>query len=153
MRPTIWHHHDSKTLTHVHPISVPKISTVRSGHRRGLRVLAFGLVALGICVFAWGLKYKLSLYDPPHALSHHMPEAKLLSGRERVELPVVRLRNVFSPGAPLALSALALTLLVLFRARFGVPPASSTRMFAGAHLAAQFSGGKTSFSRPPPSLR
>jgi hypothetical protein len=39
-------------------------------------------LALALSVFAWGLKYKLSLYDPPQAQSHSMPEAKLLSKNE-----------------------------------------------------------------------
>lgn len=34
-------------------------------------------------VFVWGLQYKLSLYDPPHSITHEMPEAKLLSNQER----------------------------------------------------------------------
>jgi hypothetical protein len=37
------------------------------------------LLGLAFCVFAWGLQYKLSLYDPPQAISHEMPHAKLLS--------------------------------------------------------------------------
>ena len=32
-----------------------------------------------MCVFTWGLQYKLSLYDPPQAVSHQIPQAKLLS--------------------------------------------------------------------------
>lgn len=37
---------------------------------------------LASCVFLWGLQYKLSLYDPPHAVSHRVPIAKLLSKNE-----------------------------------------------------------------------
>jgi hypothetical protein len=44
--------------------------------------LTFFLVGLAIAVFAWGLQYKLSLYDPPQAISHRIPEAKLLSRNE-----------------------------------------------------------------------
>jgi len=36
-------------------------------------------LGLAVCVFAWGLQYKLSLYDPPQAASHQIPKAKLLS--------------------------------------------------------------------------
>jgi hypothetical protein len=43
--------------------------------------LAF--LGLAICVFAWGLQYKLSLYDPPQAASHQIPKAKLLSRDEQ----------------------------------------------------------------------
>jgi hypothetical protein len=54
-----------------------------------------GIVAslvLAFCVFAWGLQYKLSLYDPPQAASHKIPQAKLLSRNERAgvaESPLV----------------------------------------------------------------
>jgi hypothetical protein len=43
--------------------------------------LLLGL-AFSIFVFAWGLQYKLSLYDPPQAITHQIPEAKLLSKNE-----------------------------------------------------------------------
>ena len=45
----------------------------------------FSLVFLGVAlsVFAWGLQYKLSLYDAPQAVSHSMPSAKLLSKDEQ----------------------------------------------------------------------
>jgi hypothetical protein len=46
-----------------------------------MSVLAF--FALAFCVFMWGLQYKLSLYDPPAAASHHIPMAKLLSKNEQ----------------------------------------------------------------------
>src|SRR5579863_4348381 len=47
-----------------------------------------GMIAylgLAICVFTWGLQYKLSLYVPPHASSHQIPHAKLLSKNEQTE--------------------------------------------------------------------
>lgn len=40
-------------------------------------------LGLAFCVFIWGLQYKLSLYDPPQALSHKIPTAKLLSKNEQ----------------------------------------------------------------------
>ena len=46
----------------------------------------FGILAflgLAVCVFSWGLQYKLSLYDPPQAASHQIPSAKLLSKNEQ----------------------------------------------------------------------
>jgi hypothetical protein len=45
--------------------------------------LLSGLVGLSLLVFAWGLGYKLSLYDPPQSDSHKIPQAKLLSKNER----------------------------------------------------------------------
>jgi hypothetical protein len=47
--------------------------------------LPFALIFMGLAlvVFSWGLQYKLSLYDPPQASSHLMPQAKLLSQNEQ----------------------------------------------------------------------
>ncbi len=44
------------------------------------RVLVF--LGLALCVFTWGLQYKLSLYDPPQAIPHQVPQAKLLANDE-----------------------------------------------------------------------
>jgi hypothetical protein len=41
------------------------------------------VLLLVVGVVAWGVKYKLSLYDPPSALSLSIPHAKLLSQKER----------------------------------------------------------------------
>jgi hypothetical protein len=40
------------------------------------------LVTLGVCVFLWGLGYKLSLYEFHEASVHRIPDAKLLSRNE-----------------------------------------------------------------------
>jgi hypothetical protein len=83
-------------------------------------------LGLAFCIFAWGMQYKLSLYDPPQAASHEMPKAKLLSKNERatvtenpllksgpvsgktiqavlvsVFLPLLLALTVFSPRAPI----------------------------------------------------
>jgi hypothetical protein len=42
-----------------------------------------GIVFLVLAVFGWGVKYKISLYDPPGSISSHMSHAKLLSQKER----------------------------------------------------------------------
>jgi hypothetical protein len=47
----------------------------------GFSVVIFGLA---LSVFAWGLQYKVSLYDPPQSVSHTIPEAKLLSEDQQV---------------------------------------------------------------------
>jgi hypothetical protein len=86
-------------------------------HRRGLRALACSLVFLGICVFAWGLRYKLSLYDPPHATSRRMPAAKLLTGRERGEATLLNVYRAASPAVPAVLVAFTLTFVFLRNAR------------------------------------
>jgi hypothetical protein len=43
---------------------------------------------LAVCIFLWGLQYKLSLYDPPQAASHQVPIAKLLSKDEHAAASV-----------------------------------------------------------------
>jgi len=40
-------------------------------------------LGLAFCVFAWGLQYKLSLYDSPQTASHKISQAKLLSKNEQ----------------------------------------------------------------------
>jgi hypothetical protein len=50
--------------------------------RISIRVV-MGIVFLALAVFGWGVKYKISLYDPPGSISAHMSHAKLLSQKER----------------------------------------------------------------------
>jgi hypothetical protein len=60
---------------------------VWSTNRRTLSWFTFVFLGLGLAVVSWGLQYKLSLYDPPNAASHSMPEAKLLSKSEQTTAP------------------------------------------------------------------
>ena len=100
-RPTMWHHNDQSTVT------IPRPTSLRD-NTPGFRALVFGLLLLAVCVFAWGLKYKLSLYDPPHAVSHHMAAAKLLTGRERSAFSLAGARLPANSAVPPLLSALVL---------------------------------------------
>jgi hypothetical protein len=54
--------------------------------RRISSPIALGIVLLAFALFGWGVKYKLSLYDPPGSLSTRIPQAKLLSQKERPAL-------------------------------------------------------------------
>jgi len=110
--------------------------------------LAPALVLLGVCVFAWGLRYKLSLYSSPHSATHRVPEAKLLL-TDRSTTPVAALRRAAEDAAPPAVPLLLPAVLVLAgmdfwfgrewaleRGRvYGAPP-----RFRGA----------SAFIRPPP---
>lgn len=125
-----------------------------------IRTQVFSLPALflgvGLCVFAWGLRYKLSLYDPPHSASHNIPIAKLLS---KDELP-----ETLRPTG-LAADAGALAGLLLLRSRPpGIVPAlvfakPQRRAFSPlAPLPSRASilesrGLHSFFFRPPPALR
>jgi hypothetical protein len=110
-------------------------------------------VLLGACVFAWGLKYKLSLYDPPHAASHHMAAAKLLPGKERKALPLAAVRLNANAVVPPLLSTLvlalfasaALELQALFSSRMGKP--FTFRAVPACARSAPY------FVRPPPRTR
>lgn len=112
--------------------------------------MAFGLMLLGMCVFAWGLKYKLSLYDPPQSVSHHMPAAKLLAGKEQITLPSIDLRTAPAPGVPLALLPFALAFMALMGV--GIWPGMGGRrlLLAPARGMTARTALTAHFTRPPP---
>jgi hypothetical protein len=94
--------------------------------RRSLPWLWLGFVALALAVFTWGLGYKLSLYDPPQARSHDIPQAKLLSKNEQaitVESPLLEdahdrsaaLSQVLAKVEMLLIAAIALPAIPAFR--------------------------------------
>ena len=120
--------------------------------RRGFHILGFALVLLGFCVFAWGLRYKLSLYDPPHSVSRHMPEAKLVAGKERSPVPAVNLRHAEDRVLPLALSGLALVLLCLRMPRFQ-PGSAGFLDLIPLRLRAAGAFSPPHAVRPPPFVR
>ncbi len=65
-----------------------RISKKRSFSRIG----ALAFLGLAVCIFAWGLQYKLSLYDSPQTATHQVPKAKLLSSNEQsrtAKIPLV----------------------------------------------------------------
>jgi hypothetical protein len=84
--------------------------------RPNLSRFTFVFIGLAICVFTWGLQYKLSLYYPPHSTYHQIPEAKLLSRNERAaatEGPLVIGTKAPSDIVHGCLFTLALFVLVL----------------------------------------
>jgi hypothetical protein len=124
-----------------------------STNRRLLSRFSLIFLGLGLAVFAWGLQYKLSLYDPPHSVAHQMPEAKLLSKNEQASASEsqfayqVKAKILFALICPLFLF-----LLRTFDLKIG--PAWSHhqrerkrpwRIFSSANLYAFF-------FRPPPAL-
>lgn len=133
-------------------MTIPRPTPLRN-QRPAVRALAFGLVILGLCVFAWGLRYKLSLYDPPGAGSRHMPAAKLLTGKERRALPVVNIRPAAGSSA---LTFLAGLLLVAFTAKaIDLRPNSFSSLRLSALLAPVPARTPCAgiFIRPPPRVR
>ena len=114
---------------------------------------AFAFVGLAFCVFSWGLQYKLSLYDPPQAVSHEIPQAKLLSkdqqsgGNDTLQKNEGDLDKAPAVGLFGLLFAFVLALDAAFR------PGHSERYLA--HQPVQYPGHTALtffFFRPPPAL-
>jgi hypothetical protein len=111
-------------------------------------------LGLAVCVFAWGLQYKLSLYDPPQAASRQIPKAKLLSKdiqASTAENPLVVRTKTSSRiiyTAPTAIFLIMLPVITLMN-----PPTSRrvekrTNRLLRLHCAVL----NTLFVRPPPVL-
>jgi len=106
-----------------------------------------------MCVFAWGLQYKLSLYDPPGANAHRMAAAKLLTGNERRGLPAADLRPASSLPAPAFAAAFVFSILLLRHPRI-VPAFGSGVLLAVRRRAVPVPAlGSAIFIRPPPCFR
>jgi hypothetical protein len=113
--------------------------------------LTFAFLGLGICVFAWGLQYKLSLYYPAHSSYHRIPAAKLLSKDEQpsiaIELPIEGKKKATTESLQLVLTTLVLAWLT------GLALVAERRFLPWGHkpwlLAAQASLDAF-FFRPPP---
>lgn len=121
---------------------------IRLPGRRGLRVLAPALVLLGVCVFAWGLRYKLSFYSQPHSIQRKMAEAKLLL-TERSTLPAIAVGKTSHRIAPLAISLWvpALLLVAAMNFRFGREWALEQ---SPVPVSRGWSRSAPAFIRPPP---
>jgi hypothetical protein len=85
------------------------LKSLRNGRRAFL--LALGLLTLSAAVFGWGLQYKLSLYHGKDSISHQIPEAKLLSQKERPATgQAVSVRSSELPAFPLFPAFIIVTL-------------------------------------------
>jgi hypothetical protein len=105
-------------------------STSRSARQWNILVLL--IVGLAIAVFAWGLRYKLSLYHSAPQPTHRVVLAKLLSNRERPADTVVQIERATTPDIVVILSAIVVLTAVfaldsklqsqwLFRYASGLP--------------------------------
>lgn len=64
---------------------------------RKWNILALCILGLAVAVFAWGLRYKLSLYKSAPVAAHHVASAKLLSNRERPADVAVQVDRALTP--------------------------------------------------------
>jgi hypothetical protein len=117
----------------------------------------FGMLAflgLAFCVFAWGLQYKLSLYDPPQTASHQIPRAKLLSRDEQSSTAKSPLVVRTKTSTRIIYTAPASVCLILLLAVSLLNPPASKRVEHLDHklLKLQSSILNTLSIRPPPVL-
>jgi hypothetical protein len=122
-------------------------------NRLNLSRFSFAFFGLALAVFTWGLQYKLSLYDPPEAPSHTIPEAKILCEDEQaVVADGVTIADTKIP-ADLILACGVLSLFLFAH----VPPiaAAERRAEQDHELPRSVScsaGMNAFFFRPPPAL-
>lgn len=115
----------------------------------------FLFLGLAFCVFSWGLQYKLSLYDPPHAVSREIPQAKLLSKDEQSLTTANPLAESPSPSHEIVQTVF----YSLFAAFFLVLTAPRGLALYGKHSHSaqpvrpcRFASLNAFFFRPPPVL-
>jgi len=111
-------------------------------------------LGLAVCVFAWGLQYKLSLYETPQAASHQIPKAKLLSKNMQAstaENPLVVRTKTSSRVSYTAPTAIILILLLAITL---LNPSTSRRVEKRANRLLHLHRAvlNTLFVRPPPVL-
>ena len=131
-------------------MKVQRWSATRSFNLLGI----LASLGLAVCVFAWGLQYKLSLYASPQAASQKISQAKLLSRNARsgtVESPLIvktKTSNRVSYTVPSAVFfAVLLAFSILNPQVSGQREERASRSW---HL--RRAASNTFFVRPPPIL-
>jgi hypothetical protein len=116
--------------------------------------LTFVFIGLAICVFTWGLQYKLSLYYPKHSTYHQLPEAKLLSKDEQPAATEGLLMTSVKPPQDIVHGALFT--LTLFVWLFGLLPISGAAQTGPERsrpwLQSLSASLNAFFFRPPPTF-
>jgi hypothetical protein len=113
------------------------------------------LLCLALFVFAWGLQYKLSLYDPPQSQSHSIPAAKLLSKNERagvVENLLERSTDVGGRGKHSVLSQVYVLFVLTLGPGGAIARRSGARRPEEFVASSSYTGLTAFFFRPPPTL-
>jgi hypothetical protein len=111
-------------------------------------------LGLAFCVFAWGLQYKLSLYDPPQTASHQIPKAKLLSRDEQSSTagrPLV-IRTKTSTSVIYTAPTAVFLILLLAVSLLNPPVSRRVEQLANKLLNLHRAISNTLFVRPPPAL-
>ncbi len=114
------------------------------------------LLGLTVAVFTWGLQYKLSLYDPPQAVTRKMPSAKLLSADEQAAIAASPLSSLAKPPEKTNRTIFT-SIRLLFVLKLAPPslqPAARMESLTAnrAWLLRRFANMNAFFFLPPPSL-
>jgi len=108
---------------------------------------------LALCVFLWGLQYKLSLYDPPQTDSHHVPMAKLLSKNEQSNTTDKSIDSQSTPTIKVLFAVFSVALSSLLIVCVFCPPGLNHReRVQNPSLPLQQALLESFFFRPPPIL-
>jgi len=110
-------------------------------------------MGLALCVFTWGLEYKLSLYDPPHANSHEIPSAKLLSKDEQsatAKSPLLEIGGVSIKAVPTTIFTLFLSFVLAAKFMDCIRPVRSSWDPGRPKLPHAPGSLNAFFFRPPP---
>jgi hypothetical protein len=113
------------------------------------------LLCLALFVFAWGLQYKLSLYDQPRSQSHSVPAAKLLSKNERaseIDSLLERSTDVAGRGKHSVLSQVYVLFVLTLDPLVALARRSGARRLERCVAPSSYTGLTAFFFRPPPSL-
>jgi hypothetical protein len=99
------------------------------------------------------MQYKLSLYYPPHATSHHVPMAKLLSKNERSNTQEISTYTQARPAIKALLTpSNLLPFMLLVVCALGMPALSFQTAVNMPPLELQQALRRSFFVRPPPIL-
>jgi hypothetical protein len=116
--------------------------------RRGSHWMIVTIAMLALAVFSWGVRYKLSLYNP----AAHMSAAKLLSQQER-PATVESARLAADPAVnPELVTFFALAMGVMLAWLWSLKPVFSPRIVRHQVRLPRRPGHTFFFFRPPPFL-
>jgi hypothetical protein len=132
-------------------MKVPVTKHIRSKTRPFSRLGSLMAFGLALSVSAWGLQYKLSLYDPPQAAPHQVPPAKLLSKDQKAK--VSDRRSVNDTSASRTAHAAMLLLFLRALSLLNVPASRlrEQKVSSSWHLCRDVFFSAL-FVRPPPVL-
>ncbi len=117
-------------------------------HRRNSISTALGVLILALSVFGWGVQYKISLYDLPDSPSTVVPQAKLLSPKER---PISVQASVAEPiPQPQSLLLPALLFATVLVGDYAIIVRGMRKVDIGRHDTRRHIGSVFFSFRPPP---